>query len=108
MHPSQVELRTVELASLGERLSALRVCAPSALTPLRRSLEQHGQLSALTVYAGRDGLEIIDGFKRLRAARALGWSTLSARVDEVDSVEAKLRLCELHDGCGLTFTAREI
>jgi ParB-like chromosome segregation protein Spo0J len=102
MHPSRVELRTVELASLGERLSALRVCAPSALPPLRRSLEQHGQLSALTVYAGRDGLEIIDGFKRMRAARALGWRTLSARVDDVDSVEAKLRLCELHDGCGLT------
>jgi ParB-like chromosome segregation protein Spo0J len=95
-------MQTVELASLGERLSALRLCTPSVLAPLRRSLEQHGQLSALTVFAARDGLEVIDGFKRMRAARELGWSTLLARVDDIGSVDAKLRLCELHDGHGLT------
>jgi ParB-like chromosome segregation protein Spo0J len=69
---------------------------------VRRSLTQHGQLSALTVFAGADGLEILDGFKRMRAARELGWPTLLARVDEVDPIEAKLRLCELHDRSGLT------
>ena len=30
-----------------------------------------------------DRLEILDGFKRVRAARALGWSTLLARIDDV-------------------------
>ncbi len=102
MHPGQVEMRTVEVSSLGERLSSLRLCAPNVLAVLRRSLEQHGQLSALTVFVAGDSLEIIDGFKRMRAARELGWPTLLARVDDVDSIDAKLRLCELHDGRGLT------
>jgi len=94
--------RVVEIASLGERLSALRLCDAEAVTTLRRSLEQHGQLAALTLYAESSRLEIIDGFKRVRAARALGWTTLYARIDEMSSIDAKLRLRELHDGRGLT------
>jgi ParB-like chromosome segregation protein Spo0J len=92
----------VELAPLGERLSALRLCEATALTMVRRSLEQYGQLNALTLFAADDGLEIIDGFKRVRAARALGWPTLFARVEDVGSIDAKLRLRELHARRGLT------
>lgn len=94
--------RRVEIATLGERLSALRLCDADTLTAMRRSLEQHGQLAALTVFTERGALEIIDGFKRVRAARALGWTTLLARVDDVSAVDAKLRIGELHDGRGLT------
>lgn len=94
--------RMVELAALGERLSALRLCDAEALATMRRSLEQHGQLSALTLFTEPSGLEIIDGFKRVRAARALGWTVLLARTDDVGSVDAKLRLRELHDRRGLT------
>jgi ParB-like chromosome segregation protein Spo0J len=49
-----------------------------------------------------DQLEVLDGFKRVRAARALGWDALVASVDEVSVVEAKLRLRELHEGRGLS------
>lgn len=94
--------RLVEIAGLGERLSALRLCDAAALAAVRRSLEQHGQLAALTLFVEPHGLEIIDGFKRVRAARALGWSTLLARVDELPAIDAKLRLRELHDGARLT------
>jgi hypothetical protein len=102
MHESATATRMVEIAALGERLSALRLCDAEALTTIRRSLEQHGQLAALTLFAEPGGLEIIDGFKRLRAARALGWVTLLARIDDVGPVDAKLRLRELHDRRGLT------
>lgn len=102
MHEPHVEMRVVEIAALGERLSALRLCDAEALTTMRRSLEQHGQLTALTLFSERGGLEIIDGFKRVRAARALGWVTLLGRIDEVGSVDAKLRLPELHEQRGLT------
>jgi ParB-like chromosome segregation protein Spo0J len=95
-------MRQVEIAPLGERLAPLRLCNPSALTALLGSLEQHGQLSALTLFNERDGLQILDGFKRVRAARALGWPTMFARIDDVGVVDAKLRLCELHDRHGLT------
>jgi ParB-like chromosome segregation protein Spo0J len=96
------ETRSVEIGSLGERLSSLRLCDAHALELVRRSLEQHGQLSALTLFVAGEQLEIIDGFKRVRAARALGLRTLQARIDEVGSVDAKLRLCELSLRRGLT------
>lgn len=102
MHEPTTALHTVDLASLGQRLSALRLCDAASLTAMRRSLEQHGQLTALTLFGNHDQLEVLDGFKRARAARALGWRTLVARVDPVDTVEAKLRLCTLHDRRGLT------
>jgi ParB-like chromosome segregation protein Spo0J len=102
MHEPSTATRRVEIATLGERLSALRLCEAEAVTAVRRSLDQHGQLAAVTLFAERDELQIIDGFKRVRAARALGWSTLLARVDEVGAVDAKLRLRELHDRRGLT------
>jgi len=102
MQEPSTATRKVELAALGERLSALRLCDAEALTTMRRSLEQHGQLTALTLFTERGALEIIDGFKRVRAARALGWTTLLAHVDDVSAVDAKLRLGELHDRRGLT------
>ena len=92
----------IEIEALGERLSALRLCDSAAVTAMRRSLETHGQLSALVLFSPTSELEIIDGFKRVRAARALGWTTLAARVISVSSIDAKLRLRELHDGRGLT------
>ena len=98
----QAETRHVEIAPLGERLAPLRLCDAAALAAVRGSFERHGQLSALTLFVEGDRLEILDGFKRVRAARALGWSTLLARVDDVGVVDAKLRLCELHDGRRLT------
>lgn len=102
MHLLHADTRPVEIATLGERLSALRLCDSAALATVRRSLEEHGQLSALTLFAEPGSLEIIDGFKRVRAARALGWGTLLARIDDVGSIDAKLRLRELHDRRGLT------
>lgn len=102
MQQPEIEVRTVPIADLGERFSALRLCDPSALAAVRRSLEEYGQLTALTLFGPVDGLEIIDGFKRVRAARALGWSTLFARIDVVDAVTAKFQLCALHERRGLT------
>jgi ParB-like chromosome segregation protein Spo0J len=96
------DTRLVEIAPLGERLAPLRLCDATALTAVRRSLERYGQLTALTLFVETDRLEILDGFKRVRAARALGWTTLLARIDDVDAIEAKLRVAELHDGRRLT------
>jgi ParB-like chromosome segregation protein Spo0J len=56
----------------------------------------------VTLFTERGAFEIIDGFKRVRAARALGWTTVLAHVDDVSAVDAKLRLGELHDRRGLT------
>jgi len=102
MDDARADIRLVEIASLGERLAALRLCEATALAAVRSSLERHGQLSALTLFVEPSGLEILDGFKRVRAARALGWSTMLARIDDVGAIDAKVRVCELHDRRGLT------
>jgi ParB-like chromosome segregation protein Spo0J len=94
--------RSVRVATIGERLGALRLCAPEDVASLRRSLERQGQLTAMTVFTAADGVEMIDGFKRLRAARALGWEEVHVRALDVDIVEAKLAIVRLHDRTGLT------
>jgi ParB-like chromosome segregation protein Spo0J len=69
---------------------------------MRRSLTRHGQLDAVSVFADRGQIELLDGFKRARAARILGWPTLRARVVDADVAEAKILLVALHDRRGLT------
>jgi len=94
--------RSIRVEILGERLGALRLCEPDALASMRRSLERNGQLSALAVFTTDDGVETIDGFKRLRAARALGWSELRAHALDVDVVGAKITIALLQEHRGLT------
>jgi len=96
------EQRVIEVSTLGEQLSLLRVCDASQLATMRGSLERHGQLAAITLFVQGEQLEVLDGFKRVRAARALGWRELVARIEEVRAAEAKLRIRELHSGSGLT------
>lgn len=96
------ETREVPIASLGERLGALRLCEASSLESMRRSLVRHGQMSAAVGYVDGPLVEIIDGFKRLRAARALGWSTLQVRRVDVDAIGATLLIAALHEARVLT------
>jgi ParB/RepB/Spo0J family partition protein len=91
----------VPLTSLGERLGALRLCEPGAVEQMGRSLSSHGQLTPLVVFDAGAHLETIDGFKRVRAARTLGWKELRAVALDVDLVEAKLALGVLHERSGL-------
>jgi ParB/RepB/Spo0J family partition protein len=92
----------VAVTSLGERLGALRLCDPGAVEQMRHSLSSHGQLTPLVVFDVGAGLETIDGFKRVRAARTLGWKELRVVALDVDLVEAKLALGVLHERSGLT------
>ena len=95
--------RMVAAASLGESLAALRVLSDDAVRPMRLSLEHQGQLTALATYRDDDGtLQVIDGFTRLRAARALGWSELRVRVLPIDVVAATAALATLNRGHALT------
>lgn len=94
--------QSVRVETVGERLGALRLCEPDALASMQRSLERHGQLSAVVVFPSETGVELIDGFKRARAARALGWSELRAHTLEVDAVGAKIAIASVHERSGLT------
>jgi ParB-like chromosome segregation protein Spo0J len=96
----------VEIADLRETHARLRVLDDGSVRGMRESLVRHGQLMALAAYWPREphegALEIVDGFKRLRAARDLGWVLLRVRILSVDVAEAKAAIGILNHGRGLS------
>jgi ParB-like chromosome segregation protein Spo0J len=94
--------RQVALAALGQRLAALRVLTDEPVRRMRDSLAREGQLMPLAAHATGDGLEVVDGFKRLRAARQLGWAHLRVQLLSCEAPQAKAALLVLNAGRGLT------
>lgn len=85
---SLIRLERVELDKLDLELGRLRCPPPSRVDALRVDLGRNGQLSPLVARLKPSGPpELLDGFKRVRAARALGWTTL-----EVGYLEASKSL----------------
>jgi ParB-like chromosome segregation protein Spo0J len=89
----------VPVADLGEELATLRLLPPGD-ADMAASLRRFGQLSPLVVYRQGARLEVIDGFRRLRAAGRQGSpSSLRVRPLAVDAPGALGALFALHRGC---------
>jgi ParB-like chromosome segregation protein Spo0J len=99
--PGEAE-QLVAISELDERLARYRLSQRAAEAQLGRSLRQYGQLSPIIVSAtNNEEWMLIDGFKRLRAARQLkGFTHLSARVLEVDQASAKAAMFHLNQFAG--------
>lgn len=93
---------TVPLGELGLKLSGLRLCQPASDEHMRRSLERHGQLTAVTAFGDGKHLQLVDGFKRLRAGRRLGWTSLRVRTLALDEATATAIIAALHEQRGLS------
>jgi ParB-like chromosome segregation protein Spo0J len=89
-------------SELGESLATLRLCAPEAQQHMQLSLSRLGQLSPVLAYRLGDNLEIFDGIKRVRAARALSWPVLRVEVHTLDVPGAKVRLLLANQSAGLS------
>lgn len=87
-----------------DSLARMRIVRPALEEGMRRSLEKHGQLSPMTLWRRTDTCEVVDGFKRLRAARRLpGFQDLIVQVVEADPVWAKTAIVTLNQpGAGLS------
>jgi ParB-like chromosome segregation protein Spo0J len=90
------EVRPCTVAQLGERYRRYRLPDPEAETDMARSLRRWGQLAPLVVCAREDRPEVLDGFKRLAAARSLGLVILSVRWLDADERAAKAALYSLN------------
>jgi len=105
--PSSEE-HVIEIADLRESHAGLRLLDDGSIRGMRESLVRHGQLMALAGYRPRErrdevgAIEIVDGFKRVRAARELGWVQLRVRVLPVEVAEAKAAIGILNHGRGLS------
>jgi len=62
------------------------------------SLRRWGQLAPVVACMHQEKVEVVDGFKRLAAARQVGMTSLSVRVLQVDEREAKAAILGLNRG----------
>jgi ParB-like chromosome segregation protein Spo0J len=93
----------LRVTEIGEYYGRYRLHLPEAERAMARSLERYGQLSPVVVCQREGRYELIDGFKRLGAARALaGWGHLAARLLEADERTAKAAIYGLNRAGGRT------
>jgi ParB family transcriptional regulator, chromosome partitioning protein len=78
--------REIPIAEIrANRYQPRREFKPEELAELQASIKSTGLLQPITVRpAGADRFELIAGERRLRAATALGWSTIPAVVKDID------------------------
>jgi len=92
--PGVIDLKTDQIR---ERYQPLRLVHPRAERKMLSSMRRYGQLTPVVV--GRDadgGYEMVDGFKRLRASRALKRPELKAAVLQTGSRGLKAAIVELN------------
>ena len=91
----------VGVAELDDGLGALRLCDAGEVGLMRQSLERYGQLQPIVAFRDEGQLRVLDGLKRLRAARGMGWTELHTSIAETSAVDAKAWLFEVHRHQGL-------
>lgn len=83
-HGPTLEVRAEPLSVLGECYRRYRLADPHAEQAMMQSLGRWGQLAPLVVCLRGEQWQVVDGFKRLAAARLLDWPTLLVRRLEAD------------------------
>ena len=97
MNWTEDEVRLLPLEQIDERLHRYRLSQPKLEKSMAQSLERYGQLSPIVICVHEDNPVLIDGFKRLSAARKLkGIPCLAARRMEVDEQGAKAAIYNLN------------
>lgn len=91
-------VRPVPFDELGQRYRRYRLCDPGAEAVMAGSLRRWGQLSPVVACVRGEALELLDGFKRLAAARQTRLTSLSVRVVEMDEPMAKAAILGLNVG----------
>jgi hypothetical protein len=91
------QIRLLALERVNERLQRYRLIQPKLEQQMMQSLQDYGQVSPIIVCVLEGEAVLVDGFKRLHAARSLqGFTHLSARLLEVDEQAAKAALFNLN------------
>jgi hypothetical protein len=91
------DIRWIAVEAIGERYRRYRLPDAAAEAAMAGSMARYGQLSPLAVCLREETPEVLDGFKRVAAARALpGVSSLQARLWEVDERAAKAMILALN------------
>jgi ParB-like chromosome segregation protein Spo0J len=90
------DIRFMALDQLGQRYRRYRLPDPEAEAAMVESLRRYGQQTPLVVCLREETHEVLDGFKRLAAARVLGLKTLTTRSLQADERLAKAAILGLN------------
>jgi len=91
------EIRPLALERIDERLRRYRLVQPQLERRMAQSLQRYGQISPIVICLHEGDCVLIDGFKRLHAARSLkGLCHLQARRMELDEQGAKAAIYNLN------------
>ena len=84
------------VSDIGEKYGVYRIVSPRADAAMVKSMRKYGQITPVVCVKGPGGLELIDGFKRLRACRSLNQTTLRVKTMEINSRVCKAALIQLN------------
>lgn len=87
-----MSIQTIPIASIDDSYSCFRLTSPSQVSAMQQSLASSGQLHPVIVCPRGSSYQLVDGFKRFHAARALRWENIDVRVLEADDVTAKVMM----------------
>jgi len=91
------ETMSIPIIEIGERFSSLRIADPPAERAMLNSLQKYGQLAPVVVCRITPGeYELLDGFKRLRAGRQLGFPELAVRALDISLRACKAAMLQLN------------
>ncbi len=103
LHWVEEGIRELALEDIGEYYGRYRLHVPDAERAMARSLERYGQISPVVVCLREGHYELIDGFKRLAAAKTIaGMDRVSIRMILVDDRGAKAAIYGLNRAGGRT------
>ncbi len=95
--PGDQQMNRLDLETLDERLRRYRLVQPKLEKQMTQSLQDYGQVAPIIVCPLEGQTVLVDGFKRLYAARVLkGFTHLDARTLEIDEQAAKAALFNLN------------
>ena len=90
-------IRPLQLSEFDERFRRYRLSPPEAEREIVESLRRYGQIAPVVVCLCDGEFLLIDGFKRLTAARSIkGFETLRTRAMECDERSAKAAMYNLN------------
>jgi ParB-like chromosome segregation protein Spo0J len=90
------DIRFMALDQLGQQYRRYRLPDPEAEAAMVESLRRYGQQTPLVVCLREEAHEVLDGFKRLAAARVLDLKTLTTRSLQADERLAKAAILGLN------------
>jgi ParB-like chromosome segregation protein Spo0J len=90
------DVRFLAVDQLGQRYRRYRLPDPDAEAAMAVSLGRYGQQTPVVICLREETYEVLDGFKRLAAARSLGLKTVATRLLEADERLAKAAILGLN------------